>query len=82
VELMLNRDASQTTVHDPITTFDAMPNTAYMYTKDKHGFNDLWKMGGANAYYKSNNANIKKVSLKPGINELYLSYFSHGQALN
>jgi hypothetical protein len=75
VELMVVRAAAAPSIN-------LMPNTAYMYTKDKHGFNDLWKMGGTTAYWKTNNANIKKVSLKSGVNELYLSYFSHGQAAN
>ena len=54
----------------------------YLYTKDKHGFNDLWKMDGAIARWKTTNSNIKKVSLKPGIKELYLSYFSSAQFSN
>jgi hypothetical protein len=53
--------------------------TTYLYTKDKHGFNDLWKMDGLIPLWKTTNSNIKKVSLKSGINELYLSYFSYDQ---
>jgi hypothetical protein len=48
----------------------------FMYTKDKHGFN-TWN--GGEGKWNENNANIKKVSLKPGINELRLSYFSKGE---
>jgi hypothetical protein len=74
-------------------------NTTYLYTKDKHGFNDFLRMatpqdvldgamvpaaaGGFVAatagepIYRTGNANIKKVSLKPGVNDIYLSFFSH-----
>jgi hypothetical protein len=61
----------------------------YMYTKDKHGFNDFLRIATAadetatngaitigSTIYGVKNANIKKVSLKPGINDLYLSFFS------
>jgi hypothetical protein len=60
-----------------------LENKIFMYTKDKHGFNDLWKIDTNGAQiWKTTNSNIKKVSLKPGINELYLSYFSAQQAGN
>ncbi|MDR1253194.1 MAG: hypothetical protein LBK62_13705 [Treponema sp.] len=58
------------------TAIGSLDTHTYMYTKDKHGFNDLWKMDGATARWNTSNSNIKKVSLKPGINEVYLSYFS------
>jgi hypothetical protein len=68
----------------------------YLYTKDKHGFNDFLRMAtqdDVNAraavngtviqlgqpLYRTGNANIKKVSLKPGINDVYLSFFSYAQ---
>ncbi|MDR1252624.1 MAG: hypothetical protein LBK62_10750 [Treponema sp.] len=56
--------------------------TTYLYTADKHGFNDRWKLDpdGFTNIWATTNKNIKKVSLKPGVNELYLSYFSHGQS--
>ncbi|MDR1252538.1 MAG: hypothetical protein LBK62_10275 [Treponema sp.] len=65
-------------------------NRAYLYTKDKHGFNDFLRLAtaadatalGVNAgtpIYGVKNANIKKVSLKSGINDLYLSFFSFNQ---
>jgi hypothetical protein len=64
------------------TPITSVGDGIYMYTKDKHGFNDLWKMEGGNPLWKSTNSNIKKVSLKPGINEVYLSYFSRDRARN
>ncbi|MDR1252623.1 MAG: hypothetical protein LBK62_10745 [Treponema sp.] len=72
----LELDVSQSTTGDSIST------GVYMYTKDKHGFNDLWKMENGLPLWKSTNANIKKVSLKPGLNEIYLSYFSTQRATN
>jgi hypothetical protein len=54
----------------------------YLYTKDKHGFNDLWKIDNGAPRWKTTNSNIKKVSLKPGINEIYLSYFSFQRSAN
>ncbi|MDR1250836.1 MAG: hypothetical protein LBK62_01590 [Treponema sp.] len=66
-------------------------NTAYLYTKDKHGFNDFLRIATAadeaangalavgTAVYGTRNANIKKVSLKSGINDIYLSFFSQHQ---
>jgi hypothetical protein len=50
----------------------------YMYTPGKKGFNDFQGMTtGGIAVYKTDNANIKKFSLKPGINEIKLSDFSY-----
>jgi hypothetical protein len=58
----------------------AFPTGTYMYTKDKHGFNDYaGKDADGRPRYKVKNANIKRVSLKSGINEIYLSYFSRNQ---
>jgi hypothetical protein len=71
-------------------------DTTYLYTKDKHGFNDFLRMATAEdvaarlaaggppltigqPLYGVRNANIKKVSLKPGINDIYLSFFSYAQ---
>jgi hypothetical protein len=55
-----------------------MPNNYfYMYTRDKHGFN-TWD--ATNNKWNTDNANIKTVSLKPGINEVYLRYFSSANA--
>jgi hypothetical protein len=48
----------------------------YMYTKEKHGFN-TWNT--AEGKWNTNNANVKKVNLKSGINEVRLSYFSKGE---
>jgi hypothetical protein len=48
----------------------------YMYTPGKKGFNDVQGMIKGTAIYKTDNANIKKFSLKPGINEISLSEFS------
>jgi hypothetical protein len=73
-----------------------LANTTYLYTKDKHGFNDFLRMatqgdvdaraaaGGTaivigQPLYRTANANIKKVSLKPGVNDIYLSFFSYAQ---
>jgi hypothetical protein len=51
----------------------------YMYTPGKKGFNDFQGMTtGGIAVYKTDNANIKKFNLKPGINEISLSDFSFG----
>jgi hypothetical protein len=57
-------------------------NSTYLYTADKHGFNDRWKLDpdGITTIWATTNKNIKKVSLKPGVNELYLSYFSRGRS--
>ncbi|MDR1252988.1 MAG: hypothetical protein LBK62_12635 [Treponema sp.] len=67
---------------DNVAGGSSIVDGTYMYTKDKHGFNDLWKMENGAPLWRSNNANIKKVSLKPGINEVYLSYFSNQRATN
>jgi hypothetical protein len=48
----------------------------YMYTKDRHGFNS-WNT--AEGKWNTGNDYVKKVSLKPGINEIRLSYFSQGE---
>jgi hypothetical protein len=71
--------------------------TTYLYTKDKHGFNDFLRMATADdvnaraaivgstpitigqPLYRTDNRNIKKVSLKPGVNDIYLSFFSCAQ---
>ncbi|MDR1252539.1 MAG: hypothetical protein LBK62_10280 [Treponema sp.] len=71
-----------------LATHGVEADHVYLYTKDKHGFNDFLRLAttadqaaGAAAnigdpIYGTRNANIKKVSLKPGINDLYLSFFS------
>jgi hypothetical protein len=65
----------------PATTWLKSDST-YLYTADKHGFNDRWKLdpNGITTIWATTNKNIKKVSLKPGVNELYLSYFSRGRS--
>ncbi|MDR0584462.1 MAG: hypothetical protein LBG57_08965 [Treponema sp.] len=72
-------------------TSGVQANTAYLYTKDKHGFNDFLRLatqadvdaGAANnigePVYGVKNSNIKKVSLKSGVNDLYLSFFSYAR---
>ncbi|MDR1252989.1 MAG: hypothetical protein LBK62_12640 [Treponema sp.] len=61
-----------------------LTDTTYLYTADKHGFNDRWKLDtdGVTTLWATTNKNIKKVSLKPGVNELYLSYFSYNRSQN
>jgi hypothetical protein len=59
-------------------TMGGMDNRVfYMYTKGKHGFNN-WDY--TNGKWMENNDNIKPLSLKPGINEVYLRYFSSTNA--
>jgi hypothetical protein len=59
-------------------TVGGMDNSVfYMYTKDKHGFN-TWNT--ADGKWNETNDNIKTLSLKPGINEIYLRYFSSDNA--
>lgn len=72
-------------------TTGLLADTIYLYTKDKHGFNDFLRNATAADFaanpaliegtpvYGVKNANIKKVSLKPGINDIYLSFFSYQQ---
>jgi hypothetical protein len=59
-------------------TNGGMPSAVfYMYTKDKHGFN-TWNSDKNE--WNTDNANIKTLSLKPGINKVYLRYFSSDNA--
>ncbi|MDR0583430.1 MAG: hypothetical protein LBG57_03665 [Treponema sp.] len=59
---------------------EKLPDATYLYTDGKHGFNDKsGNLDGDRVIWNINNGNIKTVSLKPGINELYLSYFSYNQ---
>ena len=64
------------------TVAASLSDKTFLYTKDKHGFNDLWKIVNGTPLWDTRNTNIKKVSLKSGINELYLSYFSNEQSEN
>jgi hypothetical protein len=77
VELTILRTAPVT-----LATGDPLPDATYLYTRDKHGFNDLWKMDAGVPIYKTTNSRIGTVSLKPGLNELYLSYFSYDRSEN
>ncbi|MDR0583956.1 MAG: hypothetical protein LBG57_06360 [Treponema sp.] len=68
-----------------------LEDTAYLYTENKHGFNEFLRLaeqadvdaGAALALgepiYGVKNANIKTKSLKSGVNDLYLSFFSYQQ---
>lgn len=57
------------------------PTTAYLYTgkNKKRAFNDLHQVVAGVPVPRTNNANIQRISLKPGINELYLAFFSNTQ---
>jgi hypothetical protein len=58
-------------------TWGGMDGTFYfMYTKDRHGYN---RWDTAEGKWQTSNENVKKLSLKPGINEVRLSYFSQGE---
>jgi hypothetical protein len=58
-------------------TWGGMDGTFYyMYTKDRHGYN---RWDTAEGKWQTANENVKKLSLKPGINEVRLSYFSQGE---
>jgi hypothetical protein len=61
----------------PINAAGGMLGYTYMYTPGKKGFNDFQGMTATGTpVWKTDNANIKKFNLKPGINEISLSDFS------
>jgi hypothetical protein len=58
-------------------TSDLANTTAYLYTEGKRAFNEFYQNIGGVPVYRVNNANIKTFPLKPGVNELYLQFFSN-----